>query len=83
LNDAGRDQHILERAKLEYDFGRIKFGGGYAGLKSGTSAWKSKPFVTATIKAGSIGAIELWLQQLPGDRLTVHVRYAKTFRKAP
>jgi hypothetical protein len=83
LNDAGRGQHVLERAKLEYDFGRIKFGGGYAGLKSGTSAWKSKPFVTATIKAGSIGAIELWLQQLPGDRLTVHVRYAKTFRKAP
>jgi hypothetical protein len=83
LNDAGRGQHVLERAKLEYGFGHIKVGGGYAGLKSGPGAWKSKPFVTATIKAGSIGAIELWLQQLPGDRLTVHVRYAKTFREAP
>ena len=83
LNEAGRGQHVLERAKLEYDFGHIKLGGGYAGYKSGTDAWKSKPFVTATIKAGSVGAIELWLQQLPGDRVTVHVRYAKTFREAP
>jgi hypothetical protein len=82
LNEAGRKQHVLERAKLEYDFGHIKVGGGYAGSKSGPGAWTSKPFVTATIKAGSIGAIELWLQQLPGDRLTVHVRYAKTFRTA-
>lgn len=82
LNDAGRRQHILERAKLEYDIGHIKVGGGYAGSKSGPGAWKSKPFVTATIKAGPIGAIELWLQQRPGQRVTVHVRYAKTFREA-
>jgi hypothetical protein len=83
LNDAGRRQHILERAKLEYDFGRVKVGGGYAGSRIGDGPWKSKPFVTATINAGAVGAIELWLQQLPGNRVTVQVRYAKTVRQTP
>ena len=83
LNEAGRVQHVLERAKLEYDFGHFKLGGGYAGYRFGDGDWQSKPFVTATIKAGPIGAVELWLQHLPGNRVTVQVRYAKTFRQAP
>jgi len=82
LNDAGRVQHVLERAKLEYDFGRLKVGGGYSGYRFGNGDWNSKPFITATIKAGSVGALELWLQQLPGHRVTVQVRYAKTVRQA-
>ena len=82
LNEAGRVQHVLERTKLEYDFGHIKLGGGYAGYRFGDGDWKSKPFVTATIEAGRIGAIELWLQRLPGNQVTIHVRYAKTVRQA-
>jgi len=83
LNEAGRVQHVLERTKLEYDFGHVKLGGGYAGYRFGDGDWKSKPFVTATIKAGPIGAIEFWLQRLPGNHVTVQVRYAKTVRQAP
>jgi hypothetical protein len=83
LNEAGRVQHVLERAKLEYDFGRVKLGGGYAGYRFGDGDWQNKPFVTASIKAGPVGAVELWLQHLPGNRLTVQVRYAKTFHQAP
>ena len=82
LNDAGRVQHILERAKLEYDCGLFKFGGGYAGYRFGDGDWQSKPFITATIKAGPVGAVELWLQHLPDNRLSVQVRYAKTFHQA-
>jgi len=81
LNEAGLVQHVLERAKLEYDFRHFKLGGGYAGYRSSAGDSQSKPFVTATIKAGAIGAIELWLEQLPHNRVTVQVRYAKTFRQ--
>ena len=83
LNDAGRVQQVLERATLAYDYGHFKLGGGYAGFRFGDGAWQSKPFVTATIKAGLVGAVELWLQHLPGNRLTVQVRFAKTFHHAP
>jgi hypothetical protein len=82
LNGAGRVRHVLERAKLEYDFGHFKLGGGYGGDRFGDGDWQSKPFVTATIKPGPIGAVELWLQHLPGNRSTVQVRYAKTFHQA-
>ena len=81
LNDAGRVQHVLERAKLEYDVGRFKLGGGYAGYRFGDGDWQSKPFVAATIKAGPVGALELWLQHLPGNRWTVQVRYQKSFHQ--
>jgi len=57
--------------------------GGYAGYRFGDGDWESKPFVSVTIKAGRVGAVELWLQHLPGNRSTVQVRYAKTFHQTP
>lgn len=80
LSDAGRGQHVLERAKLEYDFPRLKIGAGYGAYKFGADAVHHKPFATATFKAGRTGAFELWMQRLPGNRLTVQIRYANVFR---
>jgi hypothetical protein len=80
LNDAGRAQHLLERAKLEYDAARFKVGAGYSVYKAGDDPARRKPFVTATWKAGSLGNIECWLQRLPGGHATVQLRYAKVFR---
>ncbi len=83
LNEAGRIQHVLERAKLEYDFGRIKMGGGYAGYQFGQDEWQSRPFITTTLKAGPVGNVELWLQRLPSNHLTFQVRWDRTFHTKP
>jgi hypothetical protein len=79
LNDAATAQHLLERAKLEYDFARFKAGAGYSAYRFGGEPWRHKPFVTGTLKAGALGSFELWLQRVPGDHLAVQFRYAKVF----
>jgi hypothetical protein len=81
LNDAGTTQHLLERAKVEYDFTRWKVGAGYGAYKFGEQSWSHKPFVTGTIRAGDLGSVELWLQRLPGDQASVQLRYAKVFAR--
>lgn len=90
LNDASDVQHVLERAKIDYDFGRVKVGGGYGAYKFSDADWHHKPFITTTLKAGGLGNLELWLQRIPGGvaaaggerdyDLSVQIRYAKTFR---
>ena len=76
LNDAARVQHLFERIKLEYDFGRLKLGGGYAAYRFATDAWQHRPFVTGTVRLGRAGALELWGQRLSGDKAQLQVRYA-------
>lgn len=80
LNKAARIQHVLERAKLEYDFKHVKVGGGYAAYQYGEGPWSNRPFVSTTLKGGKLGDLELWLQRMPGDHVQVQVRYAKIFR---
>lgn len=79
LNDAGYAQHLLERAKVEYDLPRFKFGGGYGAYYARGIAWQHKPFVTTTIRAPVVGDVEIWLQRMNADRFTVQVRYSKVF----
>jgi len=79
LNEAATVQHLLERAKLEYDFARFKVGAGYSAYRFGSEAWRHKPFITGTLKAGPLGNVELWLQRVPGAQVAVQVRYAKVF----
>src|SRR6185503_4210088 len=79
LNEAATTQHLLERAKLEYDFARFKVGAGYSAYRFGREAWRHKPFITATLKAGMLGNFELWLQRVPDDQVAVQFRYAKVF----
>jgi hypothetical protein len=81
LNDAGHAQHLLERAKIERDFPRFKIGAGYGAYKPpgiGTP-WQHRPFVTATLKAAPVGNIEIWLQRLSDNEVTIQIRYAKVF----
>jgi len=80
LNKAGRMQHVLERAKLEYSFKHFKAGGGYGAYQFGDSPWQNKPFITSTLKCGRFGNLELWLQKMPRGNPQVQVRYEKTFR---
>ena len=80
LTSGGRVQHLLERAKVEYSFTHVKVGGGYAAYRFGDAPWLHKPFVTATLKAGRFGNVELWLQRLPGNHATIQIRYANAFR---
>ena len=80
LNDAGHAQHLLERAKVEYDWPRFKLGAGYGAYQpGGGAAWQHRPFVTATIKAPPVGNFELWLQRLQDDHFTVQIRFARVF----
>ncbi len=79
LNDAGRIQHVLERAKLEYSFQHWMLGAGYAGYRFGDGEWQNKPFITTTLKAGTFGNLEFWLQRMPSNTAQVQVRYAKVF----
>src|SRR2546425_512205 len=46
LTREGRVQHLLERAKLEYAFARVKVGAGYSAYRFGNDPWRHKPFVT-------------------------------------
>src|SRR5439155_1283157 len=61
LTSRGRVQHLLERAKVEYNFKHMKVGGGYSAYQSGDDPWIHKPFVTTTLKGGAFGNLELWL----------------------
>ena len=79
LNEAAHAQHLLERAKMEYDWPRFRLGGGYGAYLSRGAAWQHRPFVTATIKAPPVGNVELWAQRLPDNNFTLQVRYAKVF----
>lgn len=82
LNSAGTTQHVLERAKLERDFGHFKLGGGYAGYESPSTPWQNRPFVTTTFKAGRLGNIELWLQRLPLNNAQLQIRYVWAHRSS-
>jgi hypothetical protein len=79
LNDAARAQHVLERAKVEYDFGRFTVGTGYGAYKFGDTDWRHKPFVSTTLKAGWAGNFEVWLQRVAEGDTTLQFRYAKLF----
>jgi len=79
LNKAGRIQHVIERAKLEYDFKHMKVGGGYGAYQFGDGPWQNKPFVTTTLKGGRVGDLEVWLQKMPESHFQVQLRYTKVF----
>lgn len=79
LNQPGRVQQVLERAKVEYHLAKNwKVGGGYAMYKFGDNPHEDKPMITVT-KSTKAGSLEIWLQKMPGGgqiqfRLTfIHV----------
>jgi hypothetical protein len=76
LNDNGRKQHVLERAKLEYKIAnRWKAGAGLGGYKFGDEAWSNRPFITMTVST-RWGDWEVWLQRLPENKAQFQIRYA-------
>ena len=80
LNKAARIQQILERSKLEYDFGHFKLGVGYGAYRLGDGDWQHKPFLTTTLKGGGLGDLELWVQRLPGNHVQAQIRYRHSFK---
>ena len=80
LNKAARIQHIIERAKLEYDFKHFKVGAGYGAYQFGGDDWQHRPFLTTTFKGGRLGDLELWLQRLPGNHVQAQIRYRISFQ---
>ena len=83
LNQAGRIQNVLERAKVEYLFSRLKIGAGYGGYQAGDQNWQNKPFLTATLRGRALGDLEFWLQRLPGNRFQAQVRYHLLYKHPP
>ena len=74
LNQSARIQHVLERAKVEYQVAKhVKVGGGYAGYKYGDGEWQSKPMIATTVSTKA-GSFEFWLQKMPGGG-QVQIRY--------
>jgi opacity protein-like surface antigen len=74
LNQPARIQHVLERAKVEYQVAKhVKVGGGYAGYKYGDGQWQSKPMIATTVSTNA-GSFEFWLQKMPGGG-QVQIRY--------
>ena len=80
LNQAGRIQYVVDRAKLERDFRKFKLGVGYAAYQFAQTVWQNKPFLTGTFKAGGLGSMELWVQRVPGNHIQLQLRYAGLFR---
>ncbi len=76
VNDSGRVQHVLERAKLERKVtSNWKAGAGLGGYKFADQPWSHKPFATTTLST-KWGDWEFWLQRLPANRAEFQVRYA-------
>ena len=73
---------MIERAKLEYDLGVIRVGGGYSGFKFDRGPWEHRPFLTTTLEMGRLGALEFWLQRTPGEGLNLRtqIRYSLNVR---
>lgn len=79
VNTAAVWQHVLERAKLEYSFGKcFSAGGGYAMYHAEGGSWDHKPFVLTVVKT-KFGDLENWVQRLPGNKVQVQFRYLKAF----
>ena len=72
-------QHVVERAKLEYSWGRFKAGGGYGAYQRGGGEWQHKPFVTFTVSPRKVGDLEVWLQRVPGGDVQVQLRFQRGF----
>jgi hypothetical protein len=76
INNAGRKQHVLERAKLERKLNtRWKAGAGVGGYKFADNVWSTRPFVTTTLST-RWGDWEFWLQRLPENKPQFQIRYA-------
>jgi len=75
LNKAARVQHVLERTKFEYTLNKTwKVGAGYSGYKYGDDQWQNKPLITTTLSTKKEGALEFWLQKVPGGG-QIQIRY--------
>jgi hypothetical protein len=76
VNNSGRKQHVLERAKLERKISnRWKAGAGLGGYKFADDSWSNRPFVTTTLTT-RWGDWEFWVQRLPYNKPQVQIRYA-------
>ena len=75
LNKPARIQHIFEREKVEYVAKHFKLGAGYGAFKFGDRDWQQKPMLTTTLRGGSLGDMEFWLQRIPGNHVQVQARY--------
>jgi len=76
LNNSGRKQHVLERAKVERKIAnRWKAGAGLGGYKFADQAWSNRPFITTTFST-RWGDWEFWLQRLPENKPQFQIRYA-------
>jgi hypothetical protein len=76
LNKSGREQHVLERMKLERKIAsHWKAGAGLGGYKFADEAWSHRPFLTTTVST-RWGDWEFWLQRLPQNKPQFQIRYA-------
>jgi hypothetical protein len=80
LNAGAYFHQGIERAKVEYDFGRFKLGAGYAWSKAGGKPGQNKPMFVPTLKLGKFGSLEFWAQRIPGNHFLAQVRYAGFFK---
>ena len=80
LNSTAYRQHVLERAKLEYAFDRLKVGAGYGAYQARGVAWQHRPFVTMTVTPPRIGDVEVWLQRVPELGYQFQLRYQRVIK---
>jgi hypothetical protein len=79
LTDAATLQHVIERAKLEYGWRRLKAGGGYGAYQRRGAEWQHRPFVTFTVSPPKVGDVEVWLQRTPQGGAQVQLRFQRGF----
>lgn len=80
LNSTAQRQHVLERAKLEYAFDRVKVGAGYGAYQARGVAYQHRPFLTMTVSPPRIGDVEVWLQRVPELGVQLQLRYQRVFK---
>ena len=79
LTDSATLQHVVERAKLEYTWGRFKAGAGYGAYQRRGAEWQHKPFVTCTVSPPKFGDLEVWLQRTSPGGVQVQLRFQRGF----
>lgn len=80
LNDEAVRAHTLDRARLEYELGSYRVGGGYAGYRAGPKTWEHRPFVSVSRPVRGLGEVEVWLQRVEsaeGSRARLQLRLSR------
>jgi hypothetical protein len=76
LNRAATFQILLDHAMIEYDFGSVRLGAGYAAYQFRGEPWIHRPIAGAFTLETRFGEFQFWPQKWD-ERWHLHIRWMK------